>query len=257
MLYILTIVLDGMPWISSHLHQFERLSVPWHWIVAEGRADGILDTGWCKRLPGRLSNDGTTEYLDDLSYHPNVTRLSQDLWPGKTAMFNAMLDFCQKPGVLMQVDSDELWTSEQLERVVEMFRVNPANDCAYFPCDYRVGPNLRCVTENAYGNNPGEWLRAWRYTPGMQFVSHEPPRLGSSPVNPIPRKHTASLGLKFFHPAYATEKQVALKEEYYNYPGAVSQWRVLQANTKWPAKLKDFLHWVDDRVVVDQVCKTP
>ena len=70
MLYFLTIVLDGMPWIGHHLAQFEQLSKPWHWVIAEGRADGILDTAWCKRLAGRLSNDGTTEYLDDLSYHP-------------------------------------------------------------------------------------------------------------------------------------------------------------------------------------------
>lgn len=257
MLHLLTIVLDGMPWIGHHLAQFERLTVPWHWIIAEGRADGILDTAWCARLPGRLSNDGTTEYLDDLSYHPRVTRLSQELWPGKTAMFNAMLEFCAKPGILMQIDSDELWAAEQLGLVYDMFRINPKNDCAYFPCDYRVGPNLRCVTDNAYGNNPGEWLRAWRYTPGMQWTSHEPPRLGFSPQEPISREHTASLGLKFLHPAYATEKQVALKEEYYGYAGAVSQWRRLQANTKWPARLKDFLPWSDDRAMVDQVIKTP
>jgi hypothetical protein len=254
--YLLTIVLDGMPWISSHLQQFEKLSVPWHWFIAEGRADGILDTGWCKRLPGRLSNDGTTEYLNDLTYHPRVTRLSQGLWPGKTAMFNAMVELCDKPGILMEIDSDELWETRQLTQMHSMFTAMRDRDCAYFPCDYRVGPNLRTITPGAYGNNPGEWLRAWRYTPGMRMQSHEPPMLGAGPVKPFTLEETRAMGLTFLHPAYATEKQVAFKEIYYGYAGAVEQWRRLQANTVWPAKLKDFLPWSDDRAMVDEVIKT-
>jgi glycosyltransferase involved in cell wall biosynthesis len=254
MIYFCTIVLDGMPWLAHHLAQFEKLPDPWRWIIAEGVADPVLDTGWCKPIPHRLSTDGTTEYLNGLKSHPRVKVLQSPRWPGKTAMFNAMLQYCDRPGVLMQVDSDELWTASQIGTIASMFQND--HDCAYFQCDYRVGPNLRTVTIGAYGNNPGEWLRAWRYVPGMRFQSHEPPVFGAGPINPFSFGNTKDRGLLFLHQAYATEKQVAFKEQYYGYTGAVEQWRRLQANTKWPARLKDFLPWSDDRAMVDQVVKT-
>ena len=54
-----TIVLDGMPWLPMQLAMMQRLKCDWLWAVAEGVADNVADTGWCKKIPPRLSNDGT------------------------------------------------------------------------------------------------------------------------------------------------------------------------------------------------------
>lgn len=257
MFYIVTIVLDGMPWIGQHLAQFDKLPFDWEWHVVSGVAKPVNCTGWCKEIPPRLPSDGTHEYMLDLHrHHPRVRYHWNEIWPGKCAMFNHALAFMRKPGALMEIDSDELWGVGQLMRIKELFDDFRTLDSMRFACDYRVGPNLRCITRGAYGNNPGEWLRAWRYVPGVNFSRHEPPVYGVSEGNCLNVEATEKEGLEFLHPAYATEKQVEFKEIYYGYVGAVEQWRRLQANTHWPARLGDFLHWVTDGAMVDQVIKT-
>lgn len=254
MIYFNTIVLDGMPWITHHLPVFERLKVPWRWIIAEGVAEPVKDTNWCKPIPARLSNDGTTEYLNELKRHPRVTVLQAPLWPGKTSMFQAMLPLMMEPGLLWQVDSDELWNDRQLSAVTSMFQAVPQYSHARFWCDYRVGMNLRMISRGAYGNNPGEWLRVWRYQPGMYWERHEPPvMVGVTHGVELGNEDTERMGCVFLHPAYALEKQLAFKEAYYGYAGAVEQWRALQANTTWPVKAKNYLRWITDESLVDLV----
>ena len=82
-----TIVLDGMPWLPMQLAMMQRLKCDWLWAVAEGVADNVADTGWCKKIPPRLSNDGTGGWLREISdNHPNVFHFNAELWPGKAAM---------------------------------------------------------------------------------------------------------------------------------------------------------------------------
>lgn len=248
MLNILTIVLDGEPWIERHLSQFEALKIPWHWHIVHGASMNGGSTRWCRPQAPRLSGDGTTEYLRGIRHRKNVTVYERQRWDSKDQMVNAPTGN-MKAGVLMQVDSDELWSTEKLEEVVEMFRDHPRIDRAYFHCNYFVGPGIITVGENCYGCNPDEWLRAWRFIPGMRFTSHEPPRLGRSDGIFLPRSATRRMGIIFNHMAYATEKQVSFKEKFYGYKGAVEQWKALQSHPgPWPIKLKRFLPWVDDRV---------
>jgi hypothetical protein len=58
----------------------------------------------------------------------------------------------------------------------------------------------------------------------------------------------------FDHYAYAIENQVRFKERYYGYRDAVKHWRKLQSHPgPWPVKLKEFLPWVDDRVMAVRI----
>ena len=79
-LTILTIVLNGMPFIQRHLPIFEQLSpeIDWEWHVVEGVALGRADS----RRPYSSrsmedshrqyrSKDGTSEYLDYIVSLPN------------------------------------------------------------------------------------------------------------------------------------------------------------------------------------------
>lgn len=253
-LHILTIVLDGMPFLLSQLSVFNRVRDDWHWHIVEGTALPVKDTAWCKRIEPRLSKDGTTELLEQFKAHPRITVHQRASWEGKTAMVNHALQYMREPGVLLQVDMDEIWTSYQIEDIVAIFGQQPTVDCAKFYCRYYVGPNLVTVGDDCYGNNSYEWMRAWRFIPGMYFVSHEPPKLAGidDQRRCLPREKTALLFLTFEHYAYVYEAQVRFKEQYYDYPGAVAQWRKLQQNKIWPAQLKAFLPWVDDRAQVTQ-----
>lgn len=248
-----TLVLDGQPWIEKHLPIFEQLPLDWQWVIVHGAANNGGSTAWCQPQTGRLSTDGTTEYLASIRNHPRVTVLERELWKSKDQMVNAALDAIKEPGVLMQVDSDEVWKPSQLECLTYIFRDRPQLSSMMFGCRYFVGPDLILQGENCYGDFPNEWLRAWRYDGKQRFFSHEPPVLSpplmkcSEPfddVRPMSKAESRRLGLVFDHYAYATEAQAAYKEQFYGYRGAVRQWRALQAHDRFPVPLSRFFPWV-------------
>lgn len=247
-----SIVLDGMPWISFHYPIFRRLTFPWTWSIMEGVAENTKCTSWCKKIPPRLSNDGTTQYLESLRFDPRIKLYQKPLWHGKHEMVNAPLGNIKEDCLLWQVDSDEIWTVEQIEKVRRLFLQHPARNQAFFYCRYFVGPDIVTVGNDSYGNNPDEWLRVWRFKPGMKFLSHEPPKLTIASPRSFTRDETHREGLVFDHYAYATEKQLALKQQYYGgnsglYVNAVEDWKRLQKATIFPCKLRSYLPWVDGK----------
>lgn len=250
-LHILTIALDAIPFLPAQLYTFNQLDIDWVWHIAEGVAAPVLDTGWCKPIGGRLSRDGTAEFLNTLARHPRIRLYRKNLWNGKTEMFNAMLQDVKTECVLMQIDADEMWSAENLKSVWH-FGKETKWEAFQFHCRYFVGPNIIITSQNTYGNRSGEWVRAWHFKPGATFLSHEPPVL--SPCGSLADTRLARPNM-FNHYAYVYESQVLFKEKYYGYPNALDHWRKLQNNTLWPAKLRDFFPWVTDNATVDLLYK--
>lgn len=265
-LVIITIALDAMPWIALHLPVFNRLKVDWHWHVVEGVALPVKDTKWVRATEPRLSMDGTHEYLQEIrtgresgrqgerETRRKITHWHAAAWPGKAAMFNHVLGTLREPCVLMQIDADELWQAHQIELIVDMLGFTGASRMD-FRCRYFVGPDIVVTSREGYGNHVAyEWRRAWRFTPGMRFDTHEPPKIRGDERLVIGHEQTEDAGLVFDHYAYALKRQVEFKERYYGYAGAVAQWERLQGNTVWPVKsLKSFLPWVNDDVACDRL----
>ena len=275
-IHFFTIVLNGRPFIEQHIRAFERLPFRWHWHIVEGVAELAHDTAWSRAHGGRitgelhrngLSKDGTSDYLDELAHRfpANVTVYRKPggaFWDGKQEMVNAPLANIREECLLWEVDADELWTDEQLTFARRLFLARPDKTAAYFFCHYFVGPNLVTTTRDTYGNNTSyEWLRAWRFKPGCRWLAHEPPRLCQpnaggewadvATLNPFLHRETEALDLVFQHYAYATEPQLAFKEVYYGYAGAVEQWRGLQAQKQFPVRLRDHFAWVKDGAEVN------
>lgn len=246
-----TICLDAMPFITWHLPVFNQLGFKWQWIIAEGTAKNIHCTKWCRPLHPRLSIDGTSEYLNQISYHPNIRLIRKQSWNGKIEMVNACVSRIKNPCIVIEVDADELWAPETLEKLVYILHQHEDKRvAAQFYCRYFVGQNIITLGENCYGNNPGEWSRAWTWKPGDVFVRHEPPIRGPfSEEKVLGRDYMKSEGITFEHYAYAFPQQLRFKEHYYGYRDAHAHWLRLQKNRQWPVKLKDFLPWVDDRVM--------
>lgn len=274
-IHFFTIVLNGEPFIRHHIEVFKQLPFKWHWHIIEGVADLKHDTAWSLGNGGRVtdeihcngrSNDGTTEYIDELArlYPENVTLHRKPkgvFWDGKREMVNAPLANINEECLLWQVDADELWTVEQILTARQMFINNPEKTAAFYWCWYFVGENLVISTRNCYAQNPQqEWLRTWRYKPGAIWAAHEPPRLAEpSPngqwrdvaaVNPFLHEETEQLGLIFQHFAYVTPNQLRFKEQYYGYTNAASQWMELQAQTQFPVLLRQYFPWVQDATQV-------
>jgi glycosyltransferase involved in cell wall biosynthesis len=275
-IHFFTIVLNGQPYIPYHINIFKQLTCKWHWHIVEGVADLKHDTGWSVQFGGSisgeihrngLSNDGTTEYLDELVqlYPDNITIYRKPagiFWDGKREMVNEPLFNLNEECLLWQIDADELWTLDQISTARQMFIDHPEKTAAFYWCWYFVGENKIISTRNCYAQNPQqEWLRTWRYKPGSVWVAHEPPRLEEplptgqwrdiASVNPFLHQETESYGLIFQHFAYATTEQLQFKEQYYGYKKAVSQWTQLQEVAKFPVLLRDYFAWVGDGTQVN------
>lgn len=254
-LVIFTLVKNGMPWITLHYPELRKLTIPWEWHVVEGTALPENCTSWCNRMRPGLSDDGTTGYLDSLIFDYCIFLYRREVWHGKVEMANAPLRYLTEPCVLLQMDSDELWKAEDLENMCDLLLGSDKPNCAYFQCRYFVGPNIVVSSKGLFGDRDYEWLRAWKWEPGMRFQTHEPPvMVGPKPL-PIPKETTAYRKIFFDHMAYATEAQVKFKSDYYGSPqnplgglyrDSVEGWRRLQKNTVWPVKLRDFLPFVND-----------
>lgn len=231
-LHIFTLALDAMPWLAASFAELNRLTdIPWTWTIVEGAAMNVKDTRWMQAQPARLSTDGTTEFIDAIAHHPRVRISRFEKWEGKVEMCNAALAGLSA-GVLMQIDADELWTADQLREIVHLFEDDPALMHARFHCRYFLGPNI-ITTDNG---NPNEWLRAWRFTPGMKFDTHEPPVLSGNKGKGLSRLETRGMGLVFDHYSWGLPKHVAMKEKLYGkrHAGALEGWKKLQANKEWP-----------------------
>ncbi|MBW4550907.1 MAG: glycosyltransferase family 4 protein [Aphanocapsa sp. GSE-SYN-MK-11-07L] len=273
-IHFFTIVLNGQPFIQYHLPVFQQLKCDWHWHIIEGVAALKHDTAWSLASGGRiddalhengLSNDGTTAYLDQIAqqYPEQITLYRPapgSFWDGKREMVNAPLSNLQAEGLLWQIDADELWTIAQLERTRQMFLTDPAKTAAFFWCNFFTGENLVVSSRHCYSQDPRfEWLRVWRYHPGMVWAKHEPPTLVQADgqdvakINPFLHAETEAEGLVFQHFAYVTPEQLQFKQRYYGYQNAVRQWQQLQAQPDFPVFLRDYFAWVKDETVVDRV----
>lgn len=271
-----TLVRNGMPFIRHHLKIFKNLSSysPWHWHIVEGVAALSHDTAWSIQSGGKvpdealkntLSTDGTTEYLDEVKRdYPDLITIYRkpmgQLWDGKLEMVQAPLANIHNECLLWQIDVDEFWTAEQIESVAKEFQRNPLKTAAWYWCNFYVGPKAVVYTRNCYSQNPKqEWLRTWKFKLGDRWDAHEPPTLSRilpdgtktdvGKINPMLHHETELLGAVFEHHAYVRESQVAFKEKYYGYVGAVKSWRHLQQDIGilGDVPLGQYFPWVDER----------
>jgi glycosyltransferase involved in cell wall biosynthesis len=275
-IHFFTIVLNGEPFIRYHESMLAALPFRWHWHVVEGVAALRHDTAWSAAGGGRVSddihregrsNDGTSEYLDDLARRfPGQVTIHRkppgEFWDGKKEMVNAPLPAIHEACLLWQVDADELWTVDQICAMRRLFIEQPDRGAAYYWCWYFVGPGQVISTRYNYAQNPGqEWLRTWRFQPGDHWAAHEPPTLvrpqpdGAEQVNiatlsPFMHDETEAHGAVFQHFAYVTAAQLGFKETYYGYAGATARWREL-LTWQGPGFLADYFPWVTDRTMFD------
>ncbi len=270
-IHFFTIVLNGEPFLRYHEALFQNLPLDWTWHIVEGVAELKHDTAWSVASGGRIpedlhldgrSMDGTSAYIDELKARwPDRVFVYRkplgEFWDGKREMVNAPLPHLGREGLLWQVDVDELWTRRQILDVHTAFKSDPTRTAAYFWCEYFVGPRRVISTRFNYALNPRqEWLRVWRFRPGMTWAAHEPPTLKEplpagdaidvAAINPFDQDEMEALGAVFQHYAYVLPSQLTFKESYYGYGGALESWWRLQNAEQESVFLRDYLPWVPD-----------
>jgi hypothetical protein len=278
-IHFFTIVLNGQPFIRHQIDVFRALPFRWHWHVIEGVAELAHDTAWSLAEGGRidaslhrdgLSNDGTTEYLDRIAraFPGSVTlyrKTSGRFWDGKREMVQAPLASVTEPCLLFEVDSDELWRPEQIVAIRNLFHAEPHRTAAYYWCDYFVAPDIVISTRYNYAQNPTvEWLRTWRFEPGMHWLAHEPPTLVQpgpfgrvrdvAKIAPFTHDETESVGARFQHFSYGTEEQMQFKQIYYA-QGDVQNWRKMNAELSRSKFLREYFPWIGDTTMIDRAAR--
>jgi len=249
-----------MPWIRGQAEFFRGLEgVDWRWHVVEGLAEHVQDTAWCREAGGRLpeggkrkvesgkepepektnlSTDGTSEILDHLAgefgrrlkiHRPDGGRP----WHGKKAMIDAFLGSLEGECLLWQLDVDEFWRPHQVREIMAEFQKRPEVTAAWFDCDYFFGWDRCSSAPGVFGNfREFEWLRVWKYQPGDEWKSHEPPvlvrqveggrREDVGRIRPMRQTETRALGWKFQHYALTDRAQMEFKETYYGHRGLLA-----------------------------------
>ena len=254
-LNIFTIVLDGSPWVGAQFAELCRLrDIDWHWSIVEGASLPVKDTAWMGNQTGKVSHDGTHQFLRALADHPRITVNSKPEWDGKTEMINAALTAFKDDGILLQMDSDELWKADQLAQLRRIFMWNPEYNTVQVEMDYMLGPNVISTSTDGYGNRKNEWIRAWRYQVGLWMERHEPPVFNGNKDKICERDDSTKLLGKILHMAWVTPQQVAYKQCIYRggYDNACEDWDKLQKNSDWPVKdLKQMLPWVGPNASAD------
>lgn len=267
--------------MEYHKPVFDQLSVDWHWHIIEGVAQLTGDTAWSLRNGAKIpehfhkegrSVDGTTEYLDQLQKEfPEKISIYRkplgEFWNGKLEMVNAPLDHIEdQDALLWQIDSDELWTVENIQKVHRLFFENPHKSGAFYWCWFYVTPDKVVSTRHCYGANPSfEWLRTWRIQPGDRWKAHEPPSLERSvipgvmkinvaDIDPFTQDEMESYGVTFEHHAYTRPEQLEFKQDYYGYSDALASWAELKKTNK-PVLLGDYFKWVTAPTVVDDASR--
>ena len=275
-IHFFTIVLNGEPFIRYHIDAFRALPFRWHWHVVEGVAKLEHDTAWSLAAGGRiddtlhdqgLSNDGTSHYLDRVANEfPDAVTIyrkpSGAFWGGKREMIAAPLANITEHCLLWQVDADELWRPQQIIDMRRLFQSQPQRSAAFYWCEYFVGPDVVVSTRYNYAQNPAaEWLRTWRFAPGMEWLAHEPPLLVSrSPdgqfrdiaaIAPFTQDETEAVGARFQHFSYGIEEQVRFKEVYYA-QGNRGSWRRMNTELHRSKFLRDYFPWVSDLTMIER-----
>lgn len=267
----LTIALDSMPFIPLIYSELRKLpkEIDWNWSVCEGVALARNCTRWCSNQVPRLSNDGTGQWLESVEgFDDRLNYFAKRSWNGKIEMVNHPLrlipaSWGDKEFLLWEMDSDEVWSADQIVRCWQMFKSNPRKNSAFFWCRYFVGPDKVIITRDCFGNHPAyEWQRVWKIRPGMLFRTHEPPVIDRLRLNPFTHAETEARGLVFQHFAYATRAQVEFKEKYYagannpnakHYAGLTERWEKFQQETVWPRSLKEVMPWAQQECMVDKI----
>lgn len=211
-LVVVTLVLNGMPFIRHHIDELTKLDLAWQWHIIEGVAAGRADRFRpysTSPIPdsyytsdGR-SVDGTSSYIDSLAqrFLGKVFVHRRALWRDKVEMMNVALAHvsasiltgssevdsktvkARLDTVLMEIDVDELWTANQISTAYALLRKRRA-PCAYFHCHFHITPELLTATKQGYSHrNEIEWLRMWVFQPGMLWVAHAPPKLAAKEGN--------------------------------------------------------------------------
>ena len=219
-----TILLNGQPFIRYNL----RALYPYahQIIVVEGAAPGAATIA---TADGHSIDDSLEElyrFQDEEDPENKIEIVTRDgFWSEKDEMSQAYAKRATGD-YLWQVDIDEFYQPQDMEKILSMLRNNPQITAVYFKqvsfwggFDYFTdGWYLR----QAQDEGPGIVQRVFKWGPGYCYASHRPVTIldkdgrDIGKINPLNGQDLADQGIYMYHYSLLFPKQVAEKSAYYD-----------------------------------------
>jgi len=170
--------------------------------------------------PDGTSTDGTLAIISNYPDVDNKIKLvASQAWEHKNEMVNAYIPYVTG-NYLFQVDSDEIWPDNDLNKIKQVLLDRPEIDCMEF-LPLQFWHNFETIMIEGHWDNP--FIRLFKFEPGAMWLSHEPPILlrpnqpQGGAYNDKRINATKEYDIKFFHYSYLTEKQARWKASFFSH----------------------------------------
>jgi ADP-heptose:LPS heptosyltransferase/predicted O-methyltransferase YrrM/glycosyltransferase involved in cell wall biosynthesis len=221
-----TIVLNGMPFIEHALKAVYPFA---HEIIV---VEGAVENCQFAANSDGSSRDGTVDCIRNMPDPSGKIRLLQGKWPEKCEMQNAALAHVTGDYVWL-MDSDEIYRSEDLEKIREMIQADPSITQVNFILDNFWRGFDYIFISSEFFKAPHHCRRLFQFKPGARFLTHRPPTMllpgadrSTEQMKCVGGDITRAMGVIPYHYSYVLESQVKQKIELYNRYGWGAMWGV-------------------------------
>lgn len=243
------IVLNGEPFTKHTLRSLYPYAH--EIIVAEGAAPGARNIA----TPDGHSRDGTLEALREFQAEEDPDRkvtivTAEDdghedgFWPGEKDEESRAYARRATGDYLWQVDVDEFYVPEEMERVLAMLAADPSIDAMTFR-QITFWGGLDYVADGWYlRRGAADYHRLFKWGPGYEYRTHRPPTVVDETGRDLRTGHwldgatTAAMGIRLYHYSLLLPKQVIEKCDYY----ATADWARRTGAVEWANEAYLSLH---------------
>lgn len=191
-------------------------------LIAEGPVEYWRERGFYQ------STDNTNKILYDFPDPEGKIKIVHGPYLGKDDQCNAYMQFLNDDShYLWQIDSDEVYKKEDIEKVISFLEDKKPDSVGVKPYSFYGGfDDYVGGFEEASDN----FLRIFRVFPGSCWAAHRPPTMVHKPeYRKFPSIHITSeelwnqLGVRMFHYSYVFPSQVRAKMSYYESKVAIGK----------------------------------
>lgn len=210
------IVHNGEPFIK---YQLESLYPHAHQIII---VEGAVEKFRHAATQDGHSLDRTVEIIKSFPDPEGKIKLIQrnSFWPEKTEMSNAYMEACTGD-YIWQIDVDEFYKKEDMERVAEILLANP--DIVRVDLKtINFWKGFRAVMRGAsYVYGADEFIRIYRFRPGYSYSTHRPPTVVDENGKEVRGRILSASelseksGVYIYHYSYVFPDSVKNKSAYY------------------------------------------
>lgn len=182
-------------------------------LIAEG------PVSYWQRQGRTTSTDRTNDILDNFPDPYKKISIVHGQYDEKDDQCRAYMQFI-KPDIdyLWNLDSDEIYKTEDLQKMVEFLKKEKPTSIGVQSCSFYGGFNHFLTGFELKRDN---FLRIFKYVNGSTWLTHRPPTVRYPSGINIPKKHISSdelfetTGVQMYHYSYVFPDQVFKKINYY------------------------------------------